>query len=47
MHNRDVTRAPIITDIVVDLVPLAIQDIERGLVNVPMFLRFPPLYSSK
>ena len=40
VNNRDIARAPVITNIVVDLVPLAVKDVERGLVDVPVLLRF-------
>ena len=41
VDDRDITCAPVVTDIVVDLVPLAVQNVEGSLIHVPVFLRFP------
>ena len=38
VNNRDIARAPVVPDIVVDLVTLAVKNIESGLVHVPVLL---------
>jgi hypothetical protein len=40
-HDRDVARGPVVADPVVDLVALAVEDVERGLVHVAVLLRAP------
>src|SRR5918997_10199 len=39
VHDGDVARLPVVADAVVDLVALAVEDVEGGLVDVPVLLR--------
>ena len=39
VHDRDVARLPVVAHAVVDLVALAVEDVERRLVDVAVLLR--------
>jgi hypothetical protein len=39
VHDRHVARLPVVAHAVVHLVALAVEDVERGLVHVPVLLR--------
>ena len=38
VDDRDVTCAPVVSNVVVDLVTLAVENVERGRVDVPVLL---------